>query len=66
MDDIYVDIRGAKILDDRVLVVSRAKAYQMVICLMSMLATSDTTVSDGAFGALAEEDKEDDMLPPMP
>lgn len=65
MDDIYVDIRGAKILDDRVLVVSRAKAYQMVICLMSMLATSDTTVSNGAFGALAEEE-DDDRLPPMP
>ena len=38
----------------------------MVICLISMLATSDSNVSNGAFGALAEEDKEDDMLPPMP
>jgi hypothetical protein len=64
MDDIYVDIRGANIIDDRVLVVSRAKAYQMILCLVSMLATSDSNVSNGAFGALAEED--DDRLPPQP
>lgn len=64
MDDIYVDIRGANIIDDRVLVVSRAKAYQMILCLVSMLATSDSNVSNGAFGALAEED--DEKLPPMP
>ena len=63
-DDIYVDIRSAKVIDSNMIVVSRAKAYQMVLCLISMLATSDSNIGQGAFGELNEED--DDLLPPMP
>lgn len=64
MDNIMLDISGSKELSNGIISINRAKAYQMAICILSMLATTDSALSKSAFSDLIEED--DDVLPPMP
>lgn len=63
MDEIYVDIRSTREVSKDVIAMSRAKAYQMALCILSELATSDSHVSESSYSDLLEDDN---RLPPMP
>lgn len=54
-NDVYVDISGVRRVAEDVIAMDRMKAYQIVLSILAMLATTDAQV---------EED--DDLLPPMP
>lgn len=54
MNEVYVDISGVRHVTDDVIAMDRMKAYQIVLSILAMLATTDSSVMD------------DDRLPPMP
>jgi len=64
MDEIMLDMRDAVDIGNQIMTVSRAKAYQLALCIVSSLAMSDYIIKEGEFGALGQAD--DDLLPPRP